>query len=546
MRLIALSDRVLGRDADYDVLFDSALEAIREHPGTYFRGVADTLWEFLVQRPLREDIAPRAQTAPEPPPTTFERDGVVLPNPQANVLVEGVPYGFVWCASDYIDSCTLADPALVWDDAGRSAAIARSSRRCASGTRSFRRGRGSMLRHRDREPHHPRFPRPPLWLAVGLVALLVRRPAEWRTIVVLWVGRVPRPARPRGLPGRRTRVRAAALSGLHRHRARRRSRASETRRVASIERVSRGPSLLDERSSDGVADGSTPRGQAASARGVEPLASRVSVIQPASRWPRLDVGELWHYRDLLWTLVWRDIVVRYKQTFLGIAWALLVPIFTATVYVIIFGKFANFPDGGTPYPSLVVAGVLPMQYFASAMTLSSMSLLSNLQLVTKVYFPRTLLPLAAVIVPLVDFVIGLPGAARRSCGTTTRGRAGSRCCSRRSSSALAVLTALGSGLLLSAVNVRFRDVRYMIPVFLQVLPLLSGVMFAVSEIPTKWQWILAFNPMTAVISGWRWAVLDAPEPVWGQVALGVGVAAVLFVGGLAVFRSAEPRFADTI
>ena len=120
------------------------------------------------------------------------------------------------------------------------------------------------------------------------------------------------------------------------------------------------------------------------------------------------MSELWHYRDLLWTLVWRDIVVRYKQTFLGVAWALLVPIFTATVYVIVFGKFANFPDGGTPYPSLVVAGVLPMQYFASALTLSSMSLLSNLQLVTKVYFPRTLLPLAAVVVPLVDFVIGLP------------------------------------------------------------------------------------------------------------------------------------------
>ena len=309
--------------------------------------------------------------------------------------------------------------------------------------------------------------------------------------------------------------------------------------------MSRGPSLLDERSNDGTAAEATSATEGFADPESEPLASRLSVIQPASRWPKLDVGELWHYRDLLWTLVWRDIVVRYKQTFLGIAWALLVPIFTATVYVVIFGKFANFPDGGTPYPSLVIAGVLPMQYFASALTLSSMSLLSNLQLVTKVYFPRTLLPLAAVTVPLLDFVIGLPVLLTLMWYYDTW-PGGVEVLFAPVFIALAVLTALGGGLLLSAVNVRFRDVRYMIPVILQVLPLLSGVMFAVSSIPTKWQWILAFNPMTTVISGWRWAVLDAPEPVWGQVAVGVAVTAVLFVGGLAVFRRAEPRFADTI
>ena len=301
-------------------------------------------------------------------------------------------------------------------------------------------------------------------------------------------------------------------------------------------------SLLDERVSDEVASDDV------STNGVvdnEAAATRVSVIQPASRVPRLEVSELWHYRDLIWTLVWRDIVVRYKQTFLGIAWALLVPIFTATVYVVIFGKFANFPSGGTPYAILVLAGVLPMQYFASAMTLSSMSLLSNLQLVTKVYFPRTLLPLAAVVVPLIDLLVGLPVLLVLMWYYDTW-PGGLEVVFAPLFIGLAVLTALGSGLLLSAVNVRFRDVRYMIPVFLQVLPLLSGVMFAVSEIPTKWQWILAFNPMTAVISGWRWAMFDAPEPVWGQVAVGVTVTAVLFIGGLAVFRIAEPRFADTI
>jgi lipopolysaccharide transport system permease protein len=309
--------------------------------------------------------------------------------------------------------------------------------------------------------------------------------------------------------------------------------------------VNRGSSVVDERSSDGVASAAVAAAGDDAVTPSDIASARVSVIQPASRLPRLDIPELWHYRDLLWTLVWRDIVVRYKQTFLGVAWALLVPIFTATVYVIVFGKFADFPDGGTPYPSLVVAGVLPMQYFASALTLSSMSLLSNLQLVTKVYFPRTLLPLAAVVVPLVDFVIGLPVLLALMWYYDTW-PGGVEVLLAPFFIGLAVLTALGSGLLLSAINVRFRDVRYMIPVFLQVLPLLSGVMFAVSAIPTKWQWILAFNPMTAVISGWRWAVLDAPEPVWGQVALGAGVAAILFVGGLAVFRTAEPRFADTI
>jgi lipopolysaccharide transport system permease protein len=272
---------------------------------------------------------------------------------------------------------------------------------------------------------------------------------------------------------------------------------------------------------------------------------RVTVIRPASRMPRIDVGELWHYRELLWTLVWRDVAVRYKQTFLGVAWAILVPAFTALVYVIVFGKFANFPAGSTPYPSLVVAGVLPMQYFASALSLASLSLLANLPLVTKVYFPRTILPLAGVAVPLVDFVVGLPVLLVLMFRYDTWPD-GWKFLTAPFFILLAVVTVLGIGLLLAAVNVRYRDVRYMIPVFLQVLPLLSGVMFAVDEIPVKWQWILAFNPMTAVIAGWRWAVLDASQPDLGQLAVGVAVALALFFVGLASFRSSEPRFADTI
>lgn len=306
--------------------------------------------------------------------------------------------------------------------------------------------------------------------------------------------------------------------------------------------------LEEERPTSGAADSGTNPQPAAATNGAvaaEADASRVTVIRPASRIPRLDIGELWHYRELLWTIVWRDVSVRYKQTFLGVAWAILVPAFTALVYVIVFGKFANFPAGSTPYPSLVVAGVLPMQYFASALSLASLSLLSNLPLVTKVYFPRTLLPLGGVMVPLVDFVVGLPVLLVLMWKYDTWPN-GLKVFTAPLFMLLAVVTVLGLSLLLAAVNVRYRDVRYMIPVFLQVMPLLSGVMFAVDEIPTKWQWILSFNPMTSVIAGWRWAILDAAAPHPGQVAVSVSVALALFLIGLAIFRSSEPRFADTI
>ena len=269
------------------------------------------------------------------------------------------------------------------------------------------------------------------------------------------------------------------------------------------------------------------------------------VIRPAPRWPHLDVRELWHYREVLWTIVWRDVKVRYKQTLLGVVWALLVPAFTATVYVIVFGKFAKFPAGNTSYPSLVVAGVIPMQYFASSLTASSLSLVTNLPLVPKVYFPRVLLPLAAVLVPLVDLVVGLPVLITLMAlyGTWPQGI---QVIFAPGFIALALVTALGAGFLLSTINVRYRDVPYIIPVFLQVLPLVSGVMYAVDQLPGKWQWILSFNPMTTVIAGWRWAVLGEVAPHWGQTTVSASVAILLFLLGLGVFRSFEPRFADTI
>ena len=302
--------------------------------------------------------------------------------------------------------------------------------------------------------------------------------------------------------------------------------------------MSQVPSTLRERARESAAtDDARPAGSNG--------AGRVTVIRPAPRLPHLDVPELWHFRELLGTLVWRDVVVRYKQTFLGIAWALLVPAFTALVYIVVFGKFADFPDGGLHYAVLVVGGVLPMQYFVSSLTTSSMSLANNLQLVTKVYFPRVLLPLAAVLVPMVDLVVGLPVLVVVMWVYESFPQ-GWEVLLAPAFLALALVTALGAGFFLSALNVRYRDVRYVIPVLLPVLPLISGVIYEVQELPTKWQWILSLNPMTTVISGWRWAVVDAPPPELAQSAVGVAVALALFVTGLTLFRATEPKFADML
>jgi lipopolysaccharide transport system permease protein len=270
----------------------------------------------------------------------------------------------------------------------------------------------------------------------------------------------------------------------------------------------------------------------------------ITVIEPATRWPRLNLGELWRFRELLAIFIWRDLKVRYKQTVIGAGWAIFQPAFTALVYTLIFGKFARFPSGNLPYPIFAFSGVLAWQYFSASLTTASSSVVSNVPLVTKVYFPRLLLPIAGVLVPLVDLMLASVVLVVMMAWFATW--PGIAIFLAPLFILMALVTALGASLLLSALNTRYRDVPYIIPAFMQVLPFLSGVPYSLDGAPEKWQWLLSANPLTAVVSGWRWAVLDGPRPVLGQFAISLSVTLVLFVGGLAYFRRSEPRFADTI
>lgn len=271
---------------------------------------------------------------------------------------------------------------------------------------------------------------------------------------------------------------------------------------------------------------------------------RIVTIRPASRLPHLDVRELWRYRELAGTFVWRDLKVRYKQTFIGVAWAILQPFTTMVIFTLIFGRYANFPSDGLPYPIFVYSALLPWTYFASSLNGASSSITGNSSLVTKVYFPRVLLPLAAITTPAVDFamafsvligmmfwfhipltlaVVALPLFLL-----------------------LAAVSALGFGLLFAVANVRYRDVPYAIPFVINIWMWLSAVIYPVNDLEERYQWILSLNPMTAVITGFRWSLLGSSPPTMSSVLVGSAVAIGVLIAGIGAFRRAEPAFADTI
>ena len=267
-------------------------------------------------------------------------------------------------------------------------------------------------------------------------------------------------------------------------------------------------------------------------------------IEPCSSRLRLGFKELWEYRELLYFLVWRDVKVRYKQTAIGAAWAIVQPLLTMIIFTFVFGKFANMPSDGLPYPVFSFAALLPWTYFARALNQSIMSVVGSANLIKKVYFPRLLLPISATLSGLIDFgisfifllgmmvwygivphwgVLALPFFL-----------------------ILALLTALSVSLWLSAINVRYRDVGQAIPFLIQIWLFASPVAYPVSVVPEKWRLLFSLNPMAGAIEGFRWALLGTETPDTLAIVFSVVVVLALLFGGIIFFKRMEQTFADVV
>ena len=280
-------------------------------------------------------------------------------------------------------------------------------------------------------------------------------------------------------------------------------------------------------------------------RGEEPADSLPTLkIRPPKGWASLELGELWAYRELLFFLTWRDVKVRYKQTALGAAWAIIQPVFMMIVFSLFFGRLGNIPSDGMPYPVFVYCALLPWQLFATALSESSNSLVGNQNLITKVYFPRLVVPLSAVLGGLVDFSIAfvillgllayygiVPGVAVFALPLFIL---------------LALLTAFGVGLWLSALNVRYRDVRYTLSFLTQVWLFATPVAYPSSIVPEEWRALYGLNPMAGVVEGFRWALLGKADPPGALLTVSVASVLLLLVGGLFYFRRTEQSFADLV
>ncbi len=267
-------------------------------------------------------------------------------------------------------------------------------------------------------------------------------------------------------------------------------------------------------------------------------------IDPPGRWTAIGLRELWQYRELLYFLTWRDIKVRYKQTALGAAWAVIQPVFMMVVFSLFFGRLAKVPSDGIPYPVFTLCALLPWQLFAHALTESSNSLVSNQNLITKVYFPRLVVPLSAVMGGLIDFAIAfviLLGMMLYY-GIVP----GWQIVTLPGFILLAILTALGVGLWLSALNVQYRDVRYTINFLIQFWLFATPVAYPSSIVPEKWRALYGLNPMAGVVEGFRWALLGKAQAPGALLWVSVVVVVLILIGGLYYFRRMEQQFADVV
>ena len=270
----------------------------------------------------------------------------------------------------------------------------------------------------------------------------------------------------------------------------------------------------------------------------------VLVIQPSRVWFRLDLAALWQYRELLYFLVWRDLKVRYKQTAIGATWAILQPLMTMVIFTVIFGHFAKIPSDGLPYPIFAYTALLPWTYFASALSRSSSSVVAEAHLISKVYFPRAVLPLAGTVSGIIDFAVAFPLLLGMMIWYGIMPAWG--LLALPLFLLLALATALAVGLWCSALNVRYRDVGYTIPFLTQCWMYASPVAYPLSLVPENWRFFYSLNPMTGVIEGFRWALLGKQGPDFVVMAVSTVVVALLLVGGLVFFKHMERTFVDVV
>lgn len=277
----------------------------------------------------------------------------------------------------------------------------------------------------------------------------------------------------------------------------------------------------------------------------EKITSKQELVIEAGRTEQQYWKDIWRYRELFYFLAWRDILVRYKQTAIGIAWALIRPFLTMVVFSIVFGNLAKLPSEGVPYPILVFAGMLPWQFFSTALSECSNSLISNANLISKVYFPRLIVPTSAVIVSFVDFMIS--GIILLGLMAWYNYVPSWRILTLPLFIGIAFAASVGAGLWLAALNVEYRDFRYIVPFIVQFGLYISPVGFSSNVVPEKCRLLYSLNPMVGVIDGFRWAILGGESKLyWSGFMLSVGLVVLLLLSGIWYFRKMERTFADVI
>ena len=272
---------------------------------------------------------------------------------------------------------------------------------------------------------------------------------------------------------------------------------------------------------------------------------QTTIIKPKKIFSWGDLREVWQYKELLYFFTWRDLKVRYKQTFIGAAWAIFQPVMTMVVFTVFFGKLAKMPSDGIPYPIFVYTGLLFWQFFSSALSDTSNCLVANQSIITKVYFPRLILPISSVLTKLVDFGVAAAvlvvlmiyyGYHPNIIGVLMVPLL----------LLITFMAAVGGGLFLAAINVKYRDVRYVLPYFIQMLMFLTPVIYPASIVGQKYSWILAINPMTGVIQSARAALLGTAQVNWTLISISFVATFALLAFGIVVFKKVERYFADII